>query len=263
MLTDKVAVVTGGGSGIGAATAAAFAQHGARVVIVDLDADAAAASEASIRATGGDARAYAADASRPEDLEELYRYVDAEFGRLDVLHNNHVWSAKGAVGEVSLDGFRRSLDVGVTSYFYSCTLALPLMLRRRAGAIVNTASVCGLAGDYSIAAYNVLKAGVVNLSRSIALDHARSGIRCNSVCPGPTATRPYEVMRTQDPDMWQRTCDAVPMGRLAEPSEIADAVLFLASDLARFVTGTALVVDGGLSAWSGLPALGSVAEGVD
>jgi meso-butanediol dehydrogenase/(S,S)-butanediol dehydrogenase/diacetyl reductase len=263
LLEDRVAVVTGGGSGIGAATAAAFARHGAHVVVVDLDGDAAAASESAIRAAGGDARAYVADASRPEDLEELYGYVGREFGRLDVLHNNHVWSEKGGVGEVSLDGFRRSLDVGVTSYFHSSKLALRLMLPRRAGAIVNTASVCGLAGDYSIAAYNVLKAGVVNLSRSIALDYAQSGIRCNCVCPGPTATRPYEEMRVQDPDMWQRTCDAVPMGRLAEPAEIADAVLFLASDMARFVTGTALVVDGGLSAWSGLPALGSVADGLD
>jgi meso-butanediol dehydrogenase / (S,S)-butanediol dehydrogenase / diacetyl reductase len=262
-LAGRVALVTGGASGIGAATAAAFARHGALVVIVDLDADAAAATEATIRTAGGDVRAHVADASRPEDLEQLYRYVEAEFGRLDILHNNHVWSASGRVDELSLEGFRRSFDVGVASYFYSTKLALVPMLRQRAGAIVNTASVCGLAGDYSIPAYNVLKAGVVNLTRSIALDYARSGIRCNCVCPGPTATRPYAEMRETDPDLWQRTCDVVPMGRLAEPSEIADAVVFLASDMARFVTGTALVVDGGLSAWSGLPSVGATRDVLD
>jgi meso-butanediol dehydrogenase/(S,S)-butanediol dehydrogenase/diacetyl reductase len=197
LLEDRVALVTGGGSGIGAATAKAFAAHGARVVIVDLDGDAAAASAAS---AGGGAFPYRTDASRAEELEELFRFVEAEYGRLDVLHNNHVWIAPGGAAEVSIDGFSRSLDVGVTSYLRSTQMALRLMLPRRSGAIVNTASVCGLAGDYSLTAYNVLKAGVVNLTRSIA-----------------------------------------------------DAVLFLASDLARFVTGEALVVDGGLSAWSGLP----------
>jgi meso-butanediol dehydrogenase/(S,S)-butanediol dehydrogenase/diacetyl reductase len=249
VLDGRVALVTGGGSGIGAATARAFAAHGARVVVVDVDADAATGSAASI----GGATAYVADASLPEDLEGLFRFVETEYGRLDILHNNHVWTEPGRVDEGTLDGFRRSLDVGLTSYFHSTQLALRLMLPRRSGAIVNTASVCGLAGDYSIAAYNVLKAGVVNLSRSIALDYATSGIRCNCVCPGPTATPPYEAMRIADPELWQRTCDAVPMGRLADPSEVADAVVFLASDMARFVTGTALVVDGGLSAWSGLP----------
>ena len=252
LLEDKVALITGGGSGIGAATAEAFAAQGARVLVVDVDAEAAMRTAAGI----GGARAHVADAARPEDLEELYRFVEAEYGRLDILLNNHVWTEPGRVDQAGLEGFRRSLDVGVTSYFHSTQLALRLMLPRRAGAIVNTASVCGLAGDYSIAAYNVLKAGVVNLSRSVALDYARSGIRCNCVCPGPTATRPYEEMRVADPDLWQRTCDAVPMGRLAEPSEIADAVVVLASDLARFVTGAALVVDGGLSAWSGLPPVG-------
>jgi meso-butanediol dehydrogenase / (S,S)-butanediol dehydrogenase / diacetyl reductase len=251
VLDGRVALVTGGGSGIGAATARAFAAHGARVVVVDVDAEAATACAASIGGT-----AYVADASRPEDLEALYAFVEAEHGRLDVLHNNHVWTEPGRVDEASLDGFRRSLDVGLTSYFHATQLALGLMLPQRSGAIVNTASVCGLAGDYSITAYNVLKAGVVNLSRSIALDYATSGIRCNCVCPGPTATPPYEAMRIADPELWQRTCDAVPMGRLAEPSEVADAVVFLASDMARFVTGTALVVDGGLSAWSGLPPVG-------
>ena len=251
-------MVTGAGSGIGRATATAFAAHGARVVVVDLDAEGAQATEESIRAEGGEAFARTADASLPEDLEALYSYVEQDFGTLDVLHNNHMWAENGQLAEISLDGFRRSLEVGVTSYFYSTQLALRLMLPRRRGAIVNTASICGLAGDYSVGAYNVLKAGVVNLSRATALDYAKQGIRCNAVCPGPTSTKPYQELNETHPELVQQTRDVVPMGRLAEPEEIADAVVFLASDLARFVTGTTLVVDGGLSAWTGLPPVGAV-----
>lgn len=255
LLEDKVAVVTGGGAGIGAATATAFARHGAHVVIVDVDGDAATTTESAIRADGGDARRHVADCSHPEDLEALYDWVAAEFGRLDVVHNNHVWAANGLIADVSLDDFRRSLEVGVTSFFYSTKLALRVMLPRQRGAIVNTASVCGLAGDFGISAYNVLKAGVVNLTRATALDYADQGIRCNAVCPGPTLTKPYVELRDNNPAAFARTVSVVPMGRFAEPSEIADGVVFLASDLSRFVTGTTLVIDGGLSAWTGLPRL--------
>ncbi len=263
LLKDRVAVVTGAGSGIGAATAVAFARHGARLVAVDIDGDSAAETEATIRAAGGEATARVADASVPDDLEALYAYVEQEFGRLDVLHNNHVWAENGQLAEISLDGFRRSLEVGVTSYFYSTKLALPLMLRQQRGSIVNTASVCGLAGDYALSAYNVLKAGVVNLSRATALDYAKHGIRCNAICPGPTATRPYAEVLEKSPELLEQTCAAVPMGRFADPAEIADCVVFLASDLARFVTGHALVVDGGLTAWTGLPPVGAVHSGLD
>ena len=170
---------------------------------------------------------------------------------------------RAAPATSSLDGFRRSLDVGVTSYFYSAKLALPLMLRRSAGAIVNTASVCGLAGDYSIAAYNVLKAGVVNLTRSIALDYARAGSGATACARGRPRHDRTTSCASPIPTSGSATCDVIPMGRLAEPAEIADAVVFLASDLARFVTGTALVVDGGLSAWTGLPPAGSVRDVLD
>lgn len=255
LLRGKVAVVTGAGSGIGAASASAFARNGAHVIAVDIDADAVGESVAAIRAVGGEAMARVADAGLPEDVEALYVFVEREFGRLDVVHNNHVWAESGVLGEISLEGFRRSLDVGLTSYFYSTKLALPLMLRQRGGSIINTASVCGLAGDYAIGAYNVLKAGVVNLSRATALDYAKFGIRCNAICPGPTATRAYAEALKERPELFEKTCAAVPMGRFAEPAEIADAVLFLASEMARFVTGHALVVDGGLTAWSGLPPL--------
>jgi meso-butanediol dehydrogenase/(S,S)-butanediol dehydrogenase/diacetyl reductase len=263
LLEDKVAIVTGGGAGIGAAAARAFAAHGARVVVVDVNADAASGTESAIRAAGHDARAHVADAADTDELDGLYARVEAEFGRLDIVHHNHVWAENGELADVSLEGFRRSLEVGLTSYFASTQRAVKAMLPRRSGAIVNTASICGLAGDYSVGAYNVLKAGVVNLSRATALDYADRGIRCNAVCPGPTLTRPYEELRESHPEFYERTCAVVPMGRLADPAEIADAVVFLASDLARFVTGTTLVVDGGLSAWTGLPPAGAVRSIVD
>jgi meso-butanediol dehydrogenase/(S,S)-butanediol dehydrogenase/diacetyl reductase len=255
LLQDKVALITGGGAGIGAATAKAFTEHGARVIIADSDADAAAATESEIRAAGGDVRSRVVDASSPDELDALFDFVDAEFGRLDVLHNNHMWAEGGRLDEISLEGFRRSLDVGLTAYFYATKLATRLMVPRGSGAIVNTASVCGLQADYGLSAYNVMKAGVINLSRATALDFALSGIRCNAVCPGPTLTKPYAELREREPDRYGRTAAAVPMRRFGETSEVADVIVFLASDMASFVTGTTLVVDGGLTAWTGLPPL--------
>jgi meso-butanediol dehydrogenase/(S,S)-butanediol dehydrogenase/diacetyl reductase len=255
LLEDKVALITGGGAGIGAATARTFVEHGARVVVADHDAVAAEATEAELRSAGGDVRARVVDAAEPDELESLFDFVESEYGRLDVLHNNHMWAENGALADISLEGFRRSLDVGVTSYFYATKLAIRLMVPQGSGAIVNTASVCGLQGDYGLSAYNVMKAGVVNLSRATALDYARHGIRCNAVCPGPTLTKAYADLRAEKPEVFGRTADAVPMRRFAQPSEIADAIVFLASDMASFVTGATLVVDGGLTAWTGLPPL--------
>jgi meso-butanediol dehydrogenase/(S,S)-butanediol dehydrogenase/diacetyl reductase len=255
LLEDKVSLITGGGAGIGAATAKAFAEHGARVIIADSDAAAAEATASAIREAGGDVRAHVVDASVPDELDALFEHIGTEFGRLDVLHNNHMWAEGGRLDEISLDGFRRSLDVGVTSYFYATKLAARLMMPRGRGAIVNTASVCGLQADYGLSAYNVMKAGVINLSRATALDYAQHGIRCNAVCPGPTLTKPYADLRANEPEKFGRTAGVVPMRRFGEPSEIADAIVFLASDMASFVTGTTLVVDGGLLAWTGLPPL--------
>ncbi len=263
LLSERIALVTGAGSGIGEATALAFARHGARVIAVDIDGASASTTVEAIRAAGGDAIARTADASRSDELEALFGYVEREHGRLDVLHNNHVWAENGTLADVTLDGFRRSLEVGVTSYFYATKLAIPLMLAHGGGAIVNTASVCGLAGDFGIGPYNVLKAAVVNLSRATALDYAKQGIRCNAICPGPTATRPYARVLETNPELLAKTCDAVPMGRFADPAEIADCVVFLASDMASFVTGHALVVDGGLLAWTGLPPVSGVIDGLD
>jgi meso-butanediol dehydrogenase/(S,S)-butanediol dehydrogenase/diacetyl reductase len=252
LLDGRVALVTGAGSGIGAATAHAFAANGARLIVVDIDAEAAAATSSSIAAAGGVAVAHGADAAAPEEIERVLANVDQHFGRLDVLHNNHVWFENGDVEHVSLDGFRRSLDVGLTSYMFTIKTAMPMLLRN-GGSIINTSSVCGLGGDYGLTAYDTLKAGVIGLTRSVAVDYASRGVRCNAICPGPTLTPPYRMMQEQRPELLAATRTAVPMGRFAEPSEIAGTAVFLASDLASYVTGTTLVVDGGLSAWTALP----------
>jgi meso-butanediol dehydrogenase/(S,S)-butanediol dehydrogenase/diacetyl reductase len=257
-LDGRVAVITGGGSGIGAATARAFTREGARVVIADIDADAGAAVADELRAGGATIDFVHADAADPAALERLVAFAVDTHGTLDVLHNNHVAFESGRVGDLTLDGFRRSLDVGLTSYWYAIKLALGPMLAQGRGSIVNTASVSGLAGDFGLGAYNVLKAGVVNLSRVTGIEYARKGVRCNAVCPGPIGTPPIDRLHEAAPQIWSDIRDAIPMGRYGRAEEIANVVLFLASDESAFVTGTHVVADGGLWAHSGMPPIGGL-----
>lgn len=257
-LADKVAVITGGGSGIGAATARTFAREGARVVVADIDEKAGDAVVRGIAATGATIDFVAADAADPADIERVIEFATRTHGTLDVLHNNHVSFEPGRIGDLTLDGFRRSLDVGLTSYWYAIKLALVPMLAQGAGSIVNTASVSGLAGDYGLGAYNVLKAGVVNLSRVTGIEYARKGVRCNAVCPGPIGTPPIDRLHDNSPEIWSDIRDAIPMGRYGRAEEIANVVLFLASDESAFVTGTHVVADGGLWAHSGMPPIGGL-----
>jgi meso-butanediol dehydrogenase/(S,S)-butanediol dehydrogenase/diacetyl reductase len=261
-LEGRVAVITGGGSGIGAATARAFTREGARVVIADIDeaAGEAVAAEISteIAGTGATIDFRHADASDPTALEDLVEFAVATHGGLDVLHNNHVSFESGRVGDLTLEGFRRSLDVGLTSYWYATKLALVPMLAAGRGSIVNTASVSGLAGDFGLGAYNVLKAGVVNLSRVTGIEYARKGIRCNAVCPGPIGTPPIDRLHEAAPRIWDDIREAIPMGRYGRAEEIANVALFLASDESSFLTGTHIVADGGLWAHSGMPPIGGL-----
>jgi meso-butanediol dehydrogenase / (S,S)-butanediol dehydrogenase / diacetyl reductase len=257
-LDGKVAVITGGGSGIGAATAEAFTREGARVVIADIDGAAGEAVAKELRAAGATIDFLEADASQQADLERVIGFATSTHGRLDVLHNNHVSFEAGRIGDLTWDGLRRSLDVGLVSYWYAIKLALEPMLAQGRGSIVNTASVSGLAGDFGLGAYNMLKAGVVNLSRVTGIEYARKGVRCNAVCPGPIGTPPIDRLHDAAPATWEAIREAIPMGRYGRAEEIANAVLFLASDESSFVTGTHLVADGGLWAHSGMPPIGGL-----
>lgn len=257
-LAEKTAIITGGGSGIGAATARAFAREGAQIVIVDIDADAAAAVADDVHRSGGKIDHLEADASDPADIDHVIGETTGRYGRLDVLHNNHVSFEPGRMGDITLDGLRRSLDVGLVSYWYAIKKALEPMMAQGHGSIVNTASVSGLAGDFGLGAYNMLKAGVVNLSRATGIEYARKGIRCNAVCPGPIGTPPIDRLRAEKPEIWDEIREAIPMGRYGRAEEIAEVVLFLASDESSFVTGSHFVADGGLWAHSGMPPMGGL-----
>lgn len=254
-LRDRVAIVTGSGSGIGEATARRFAAEGASVVVVDLNEEGAHRVAAEIRDAGGRAEAFKAHLANPPEIEAMVKFAIDKFGRLDILHNNAMRLYTGRVGEMSLENWRKTIDIGLTAYWYATRCALAVMVPQGKGAIVNTGSVSGIAADYGLGAYNAIKAGVINLTRATAIEYARKGIRCNAVCPGAIATPPIQKSRRANPELATRTENAIPMGRYGEPSEIANVVLFLASDESSYVNGTCIVADGGLMAHTGIPTI--------
>jgi meso-butanediol dehydrogenase/(S,S)-butanediol dehydrogenase/diacetyl reductase len=254
-LKDKVALVTGSGSGIGEATAKRLAAEGASVAVVDLNEDGAKRVVDEIRKAGGKAESFKANIAMPEQVEAMVKFATDKFGRLDILHNNAIRLYTGRVGEMSLDHFRKAVEVGLTAYWYSIKCALSVMVPQGKGAIINTGSVSGLFGDYGLGAYNAIKAGVINLTRATAIEYARKGIRCNAVCPGAILTPPILKSRQAAPDGGRAMDNAIPMGRAGEPIEIANVVLFLASDESSYVNGAYIVADGGLTAHTGFPSV--------
>ena len=250
----QVAVITAAGSGIGAATARRLAGEGAAVVVADLSGTRAEAVASSITASGGRAAAIKMDASDPEAVQRMLRLALDTFGRLDVMVNNAGLAEPAPLDEISLESWNRVIAVTLTSVFLGIKHCLPTMRAQGKGVIVNTASISGTAGDYGMSAYNAAKAGVINLTRSAALECARDGIRVNCVCPGGVDTRVTQVLAGERAAEVRRAMAAVhPLGRMGEADEIANTVLFLASDEASFITGAALVADGGLTAQTGLP----------
>ena len=248
-LKDKVALVTGGGTGIGRAIALAFGLEGAVVTVTGRREPPLRAVADAIAAAGGRARAVAGDVTRAADLERLVRVVLDTFGRLDVLVNN-----AGAIvgrapdGETSDEAWSRTLEANLTSVFLCSKTALPSLVRSR-GVIVNIASVAGLKGTPSLAAYGVAKAGVVNLTKSMALDYAHDGVRVNAVCPAYVQTDlNREYLESLKPSgAYAALVARHPLG-LGRPEDVAWAAVYLASDEARWVTGVALPVDGGILA---------------
>ncbi len=256
----KVGLVTGGGSGIGRAVAIGFAQRGGMVGVADVNRDGAASVAAEIKAAGGTAIAIAVDLTQPAEIEAMVTQTLDAFGRLDMLHNNAfgVPSAlqKGRfarVAEIDDAVWDYTLQVGLTAVMQATRRVLPVMQKQGGGAIVNTASISGLFGDYGIAAYNAMKAGVANFTRVVAMEYAGDNIRCNCICPGAIDTPLLQRSLTTIQGFADATLAAIPMGRLGRPEEMAHVVLFLASDLASYVTGAAIVADGGLTAKTGIP----------
>ena len=253
-LAGKVAVVTAGGSGIGAATARLFAQEGAAIVIADLSGKRAEAVAGEVAAAGGRVAWIKMDAADPAAVQATVQLALDRYGRLDVMINNAGHAEVAPIEDITLEGWNRVLAVTLTGTFLGIKYALPALRRQGGGAIVNTASISGTAGDYGLASYNAAKAGVINLTRSAAIENARHGIRVNCICPGAIDTRAPDLLGGPRADEIRRIqAAATPLGRMGRAEEMARAILFLASDAASFITGAALVADGGLVAHTGLP----------
>ena len=243
-LKDKVALVTGGGSGIGRATCLLFAREGARVVVADFAAEGGAETARQIAAAGGTASFVEADVSRSADVRRMIDVTIETHGRLDVLFNNAGIEGPAArLADYSEDDWARVIAVDLTAVYLGMKHAIPKMIAQGGGVILNTASVAGLVGFPGSSAYGAAKAGVVNLTRIAAIEYASKKIRVNCICPGIISTPMAErVMEGRDREALDRM---QPAGRVGRPEEIAAAALFLASDESSYATGAPFVVDGG------------------
>ncbi len=246
----KAVVVTGSAHGIGRASALRFASEGANVAVVDIRASEGEVVAKECARAGGTGRAYGADVSDPEQVADVVRRIVGDLGGIDVLHSHAGRLRAGTVNETDLEEWNRTFAVNVTSMFLVTKSVIPVMQAKGAGAIVTTGSISGMFGEPALAAYTASKAAVVNLTRSLAIDLASSGIRVNCVCPGWVDTGfndpqfAHDALSEQDiATLIQRT---VPMGRQGLPEEMAAAVAFLASEDASYITGQTLLVDGGL-----------------
>ena len=244
-LKDKVALITGAGSGIGQASARLFAREGAKVVCVDLKGETA---EATAREVGG--AAFAADISKAKDAEAMVAFAEKTYGRLDVAFNNAgvFHPDDDSVTNTSEEIWDFVININLKGVFLGCKYEIPALLRAGGGAIVNTASFVAILGAATPQiAYTASKGGVLSMTREIAVEFARKNIRCNALCPGPVET-PLLAELLSDPARRQRRLVHIPPGRFARADEMANAALFLASDEASYVNGSTFLVDGGITA---------------
>ena len=244
-LEGKVAVITGGAGGIGRETALRFAEEDAKICIVDL-----ADEPGNEAADELDALYVHADVTDPDDVQRMYRETAERFGGIDVLFNNAGISPPddSSILDTDLDAWQRVQDVNLKSVYLCCKFGIPYLLERGGGSIINTASfVAVLGAATSQISYTASKGGVLALSRELGVEFARRGIRVNALCPGPVNTPLLQELYSKDPEQAERRLVHVPMGRFAEATEIAGAVLFLASDDSSYVNASTFLVDGGLS----------------
>jgi NAD(P)-dependent dehydrogenase (short-subunit alcohol dehydrogenase family) len=249
-LDKKVALITGGGSGIGRETALLFAAEGASVAVADVATDDGESAAAAIKQAGGTALFVKADVSAASDVQAMIDSVMDAYGTLHVLFNNAgIFPADdaGAV-ETPEETWEQVIDVNLRGVWLGCKYGIPALVASGGGSIINTASFVAFMGAATAQiAYTASKGGVLSMTREIAVEYARRGIRANALCPGPIDT-PLLSQLMANPDRRQRRLVHIPMGRLGQPRELARAALFLASDDSSFMTGSALVVDGGITA---------------
>jgi len=247
LMKDKVAMVTGASSGIGAATAFEFAKNGVKVALCDVQEEAGRAMASTIeRETGVPAVFVKCDVSRMSDVERAVGTILERFGRIDYAFNNAgIEGTPSPTADSTEENWDRTIAINLKGVFNCMKQQIPHMLKRGGGSIVNCSSIAGLVGFSSMPAYVASKHGVVGLTKSAALDYARTGIRVNAVCPGVIATPMVERFTGGNRDAKAGLVDSEPIGRMGRPQEIADAVLWLCSSRASFVTGQAIAIDGG------------------
>lgn len=238
----KVALITGAASGIGAATAERLVHEGACVVVADQDEEGAHRTAAAL---GPNASPFVGDITDPTAAELMVQHAAGTFGRLDVLHNNAASGCLGRVADIALKDWERTIAVNLTGHFLVTRAALPIMLAQGSGIIINMSTAAAVLVEEGLGAYAAAKAGLIAFTRQIAVEYGRHGIRANCICPGAVATPPTLAFVNAVEGVAERVTAASPLRRMAQPEEIANAVLFLASDEASFVNGATLIVDGG------------------
>jgi NAD(P)-dependent dehydrogenase (short-subunit alcohol dehydrogenase family) len=248
-MQGRVAVVTGASAGIGRATALAFAQEGANVVVADVDHPRGEKTAVEVAALGVDAIFVHADVSQPGSVANLFRAAHDRFGRLDFAFNNAgIEGISAPTAECTIENWNHTISVNLTGVFVCMREEIPRMLEHGGGVIVNNSSVAGLVGFAGIPAYTASKHGILGLTKTAALEYATQGIRVNAVCPGVIDTEMITRFTHGDAAAAEQMLQTEPVGRLGAPTEIADAVVWMCSDRAGFVTGHALAVDGGFVA---------------
>ena len=248
-LKGKVAIVTGAASGIGRESALAFARAGAKVIAADITVDGGEETVRMIQQMGGEAVFVQVDVTKSDEVKGMVETAVATYGRLDFAHNNAgIEGIAGPCVACTEENWDRTININLKGVFLCCKYEIPEMLKAGGGSIVNTSSVAGLVGFGGIPAYTASKHGVAGLTKTIALDYAKENIRCNAVCPGVIHTPMIDRFTGGDPAALEAMTATEPVGRLGKPEEIADAVVYLCSDEASFITGAAIPVDGGFVA---------------
>ena len=251
LLQDKVAVITGAGSGIGQASAIKFAQEGAMVVVVDINQVGSEETVSSILSGGRTAISVRADVTDSQAVRGMIRAAVEIYGRLDILFNNAGIVIRGSILDIDEESFDKSFAVNVKGVFLGCKEAIPVMKDQGGGVILNMASQLGTVGIEDSAVYPATKGAVIQMTRCLALDHATDGIRVNSICPGPIETPTARAARdsTGDPEAALRNrLKLIPLNRIGAPQEMANVAAFLCSDQASFITGATILADGGWTA---------------
>lgn len=250
-LSGKVVIITGAGRGIGRRAALLFASEGAKLLLVDINAEAGESVAEEVLSEGGEAVFIKTDLTNAADVEAMVAAALERYGHIDVLYNNAGINHYGKLADTEESDWDKVMAVNVKSVYLTCKYVIPVMAAQNKGSIVNTGSTASLVGLKSLAVYTASKGAVLQLTRNMALDYAKDGIRVNALCPGVTATEMPQQVIDDDPDPQaarERFDRVIPRGSMADPVEIANTALFLASDEASYITGAAIPVDGGYTA---------------